>query len=122
MTNFDQSNHPRNAPGSGRGGQFAAKANSSPEVELRSSTSPTPKTPDWSGLAANTSIPEMTSQRAAILDSARNRAYFDAKNSRVIGSGDIGPADALLVAKSFHPDAEYVGHNQVGLPVYHWAA
>lgn len=34
MTYFDQSQHPRNAAGTSTGGQFAAKANSVPEIEL----------------------------------------------------------------------------------------
>lgn len=34
MTSFDQSQHPRNAAGTSKGGQFAAKQNSVPEAEL----------------------------------------------------------------------------------------
>lgn len=119
MTGFDQSQHPRNAAGTSKGGQFAAKQNSAPEVGLGSAVNS--KSPNWEALAAKTSIPEMSPRRIEILDSARKRAWYDVKNSMVIGSGDVGPADALLIAKSFHPDAEYAGHNPIGLPVYRWS-
>ena len=74
----------------------------------------------WRALAKDTSHPEVTEERASLLDKARQRAFVNRATGYIVLDKEIAPADGHLVAQSLELQAEFSNLNHVGMPVYKW--